>query len=338
MQNDTRQAFNQLLARQAELNGVSDASQAFSVQPSVQQTLENRIQESSAFLSLVNTIGVDEVKGQRLGLGVAGPIAKRTDISKNDREPYDVSVLDEIGYACESTEFDTAIAWNKLDTWAKFPDFQRRVTNMLAQQQALDRLTIGFNGVSVATQTDRVANPQLEDVNKGWLQVFRENAPARVLSEGGTAGEVRVGPGGDYANIDALVFDVVGELIDPWHRDNPDLRIIAGRRLIADKYFSIVEEHGDTPTEAAAMDMQMSNARFGGIAAARVPGMLNASLFITPPNNLSVYWQRKSRRRYLVDNPKRKQIETYDSSNDAYVIEDFGAACLIENVVFGAWA
>lgn len=337
MQNDTRKAFNKLLARQAELNGVSDASQAFSVAPSIQQNLENRIQESSGFLGQVNIIGVDEAKGQRLELGVAGPIAKRTDVSTKDREPRDVSGIDEIGYSCESTEFDTSISWSKLDNWAKFPDFQQRVRDMLARQQALDRLTIGFQGASVASQTDRNANPQLEDVNKGWLQTFRESSPARVLSEGATSGEVRIGPGGDYANLDALLFDVVGELIAPWHRDNPDMRVIAGRRLIADKYFAIAEKHADTPTEAVAMDMQMSNARFGGQAAVRVPGMLGGSLFITPPSNLSIYWQRGSRRRFLIDNPKRKQIESYDSSNDAYVIEDTGAACLIENLVFGEW-
>lgn len=338
MKSDTREAFNQLLDRVAELNGVRDAGQSFSVAPSVQQSLESRIQESSGFLRRVNITPVDQMRGQRLGLGVSGPIAKRTNIAENDREPRDVSEMDDVEYSCESTEFDTHIGWNKLDAWAKFPDFQRRIRDMLARQQALDRLTIGFNGVSAATQSDRVANPLLQDVNKGWLQVLREHAPSRVLQEGGSAGEVRVGPGGDYENVDALIFDVVGELIDPWHRDNADISAIAGRRLIADKYFPIASKHADTPSEAVAMDMVMSNARFGGLAASRVPGMPESSLFITMPENLSIYWQRGSRRRFVIDNPKRNRIENYESSNEAYVIEDFGAACLIENIVFGVWA
>ncbi|NIC37190.1 phage major capsid protein, P2 family [Halomonas desiderata] len=338
MRNDTRKAFNQLMSRVAELSGVADASQPFSVQPSIQQTLESRIQESSAFLNQVNIVGVDEAKGQRLGLGISGPIAKRTNTNQHDREPRDLSELDVFEYVCKSTEFDTGIPWAKLDAWAKFPDFQRRVRNMLAQQQALDRLTIGFNGVSAAGQTDRDMNPLLEDVNKGWLQVFREHAPERVLTEGATAGEVRVGPGGDYENIDALIFDAVGEMVAPWHQENPDLRVIAGRRLIADKYFQVAEKHGNTPTEAVAMDMLVSRARFGGLPAIRVSNMKETSLLITPPSNLSIYWQRGSRRRYLIDNPKRKRVENYESSNDAYVIEDFGAGCLVENVVFGAWA
>ncbi|MDR5901030.1 phage major capsid protein, P2 family [Halomonas icarae] len=338
MKNETREAFTQLLSRIAELNGVRDVSQSFSVAPSVQQSLESHIQESSAFLQRVNIVGVDEMRGQRMGLEVGGPIAKRTDITKSDREPVDVIELDQVEFVCESTEFDTHISWAKLDAWAKFPDFQRRVRDMLVRQQALDRLTIGFNGTSAAAQTDSGANPLLQDVNKGWLQVLREHAPARVLGEGAAAGEVRVGPGGDYENIDALIFDVVGELIDPWHRGNPDINVIAGRELIADKYFQIASEHAGTPTEAVAMDVVMSNARFGGKAAARVPGMPENSLFITMPENLSIYWQRGSRRRFVIDNPKRKQIENYESSNEAYVIEDFGAACLVENIVFGSWA
>lgn len=338
MQKDTREAFSQLLTRLAELNDVRDATETFDMKPSVQQALETRMQESSAFLSRINITGVDEARGQRLQLGITGPIAKRTNIDVSDREPSDLASLEEFEYTCESTEFDTHITWAKLDAWAKFPDFQRRVRDMLVRQQALDRISIGFNGVTAATATDPVANPQLDDVNKGWLQHLREQAPNRVLAEGGTAGEVRVGPGGDYENLDALIFDVVNEMIAPWHREGRSLEVIAGRWLIADKYFQMASQHDGTPSELLAMDMVMSNARFGGRPTIRVPGMPENSLFITPPENLSIYWQRGKRRRSIVDNPKRKRIENYESSNEAYVIEDFGAAALVENIVFGSWA
>ncbi len=45
--------------------------------------------------------------------------------------------------------------------------------------------------------------------------------------------------------------------------------------------------------------------------------MPDGTLLITPPENLSIYWQRGSRRRYLRDEPKRKRVENYESSNDA---------------------
>ena len=47
------------------------------------------------------------------------------------------------------------------------------------------------------------------------------------------------------------------------------------------------------------------------------------------------FWARGSdgkRRRAVIDNPKRDRIETFESSNDAFVIEDLGKACLIENI------
>ncbi|MDT9111089.1 P2 family phage major capsid protein, partial [Escherichia coli] len=74
------------------------------------------------------------------------------------------------------------------------------------------------------------------------------------LSEGANAGEVRVGPGGDYENLDALVYDVVNEMIDPWHRESTELASIMGRKLLADKYFPLINQN-HAPTEQRALDM-----------------------------------------------------------------------------------
>ncbi|MFP3500489.1 P2 family phage major capsid protein, partial [Pseudomonas sp. SIMBA_059] len=64
MLNTTREQYNRFLARIQELNGISDATKKFSVAPSVQQTLETKIQQSSAFLGLINIIGVEEMEGE----------------------------------------------------------------------------------------------------------------------------------------------------------------------------------------------------------------------------------------------------------------------------------
>lgn len=328
MRNDTRQAFNQLRERIAHLSGVSNASESFSVAPSVQQTLESKIQESSEFLSRINIIGVDEVKGEKLGLGVSGPVAGRTDVSTNDRSPRDLTSLDSNQYECHSTEFDTFLPWSKLDAWAKFPDFQTRVRNAIVRQQALDRIMIGFNGTSAATATNRATNPLLQDVNIGWLQLYRDNAEERVMDG------VVIGPGDedDYKNLDALVFDAVNNLIDPWFRESTDLVAIMGRQMLADKYFPLIQEHGSTPTESRALDLIISQKRVGGLQAVRAPFFPDGAILITSLENLSLYYQNGSRRRHIVDNPKRKRVENYESSNDAYVVEDYGFGCLIENI------
>lgn len=331
MKNTSRKAFNDYKARLAALNQVDSAAEQFSIEPSVQQTLETRMQETSAFLSMINVVGVDELKGQKIGLGTGSTIAGRTNTDENDRNPRYVGDKSAHDYELHLTEFDTAIPYAKIDAWAKFPDFQARLRDVILRQQALDRIMIGWNGTSAAAATNRTANPLLEDVNKGWLQQYREHAEARVMTQGATSGKVVIGSGGDYKNLDALVFDAVNELIEPWYQENPDLVVIIGRKLMADKYFPLINQD-NKPSEHAALDMLVSQKRVGGLQAVRVPYIPEGTLMVTPLDNLSIYWQNGARRRHLIDNPKRSRIENYESSNDGYVVEDYAAGCVVENI------
>ena len=330
MRNDTRLLYTALLAHVGQLNGVANAATTFSVAPSVQQTLENKIQESSDFLSRINIVPVVEQMGDKLGLGINGPVASRTNTANADRQTRDVHTLDERGYKCEKTNFDTHIKYATLDAWAKFKDFQIRVRNQIIARQALDRMLIGFHGTSVAADTNLAANPLLQDVNKGWLQNLREEAPARVMTEGTTAGVVKVGTTGDYKNLDALVFDAI-RLLDPWFQNNPNLVCMLGRNLLDDKYFPLVNVD-QAPTETLAADIVISQKRVGGLQAAAVPFFPDNTLLITTYDNLTIYWQESARRRRMEDNPKRDRIENYESSNDAYVVENTGMAAMVENI------
>ncbi|SEG43833.1 phage major capsid protein, P2 family [Billgrantia desiderata] len=334
MRNDTRVLFNQFTAQVAKLNGVPDATQKFAVDPTIQQRLEKRIQESSDFLSRINIIGVDELKGEKLGLGISGPIAGRTDVSQKDRETRDLTTLDPHGYECRFTEFDTHLGYNKIDAWAKFPNFQALIRDAIVRQQALDRMAIGFNGTTAAVQTNRATNPMLQDVNIGWLQQYRLHAEARVMKAGNVAGKVRVGKGGDYLNLDALVYDAVHSLIEPWYRRVPGLVVLVGRNLMSDKYFPLINTE-QPPSEQMAADVVISQRRIGGQQGMDVPFFPENALMVTTLDNLSIYWQNGARRRHVSENPKRNRIENYESSNDAYVVEDFGAGCLVENIELG---
>lgn len=205
MRNDTRKLFTGYLAQVAQINGVESATATFSVDPTIQQRLETKIQESSEFLTKVNVIGVDEQEGEKVGLGVGGTVASRTNTKVKKREPSSIGTLSSDKYRAEQTDFDTYVSYKQLDAWAKFPDFQTRLASAIAQRQALDRIQIGFYGTSAAEQTDRTAHPLLEDVNIGWLQQYRTHAPDRVLKEGAVAGKITIGKTGDFKNIDALV-------------------------------------------------------------------------------------------------------------------------------------
>lgn len=333
MRNETRLAFTALAAQIALLNGVASATEKFNVTPSVQQTLETAMQESTDFLGRINLIGVIEKDGEALLLGVNGPVAGRTNTAAgNRRTPTDRSALAKDDYACKQTNFDTSFPYSLLDAWAKFPDFQVRLTNAIIQRQALDRIMIGFNGVSAAAATDRDANPMLQDVNIGWLQKIRTKAEDRVLDEGVEgSGKVTVGTGGDYKTLDGLVFDAV-QMLDPWHRTRPDLVVLVSRDLMHEKLLKAVEKGAASNQEENAAQEVVSRARLGGLPVVDAPFFPEGTVLVTFLKNLSIYWQEGARRRHLKDEPEYDRIADYQSSNDAYVVEDFGAVALVENI------
>lgn len=333
MRNETRLVFNALQTRIAQINQVGAADVKFSVSPTVQQTLENKLQLSSSFLSRINIVPVTEQSGEKLQLGTTGTIASRTNTTATDRSPADPTDLYDNTYTCRQTNFDTALKYSKLDMWAKFPDFQNRFRDVTIKQQALDRIMIGFNGTSAAATTDRVAHPLLQDVNIGWLQNIRTKAPAHWMKEVVPAsGKVNIGEGWDYENIDALVMDITENLIDEAARDNPGLVVICGRSILADKYFSKVNRKQGAADELAS-DIIVSQKQIGGLEAVRVPFFPANALLVTTLDNLSIYYQEGKRRQQLIDNPKRDQVENYESSNDDYVVEDYGIVAFVENIV-----
>ena len=76
MRNETRLAFEAYTAHLAQLNHVQTATNKFSVDPTVAQTLEDRIGESAEFLQSINVVPVDEQSGEKLGLGIGSPVRR----------------------------------------------------------------------------------------------------------------------------------------------------------------------------------------------------------------------------------------------------------------------
>lgn len=338
MKNKTRLLYSSYLSRLAELNNVDEGAVAgggkFTVAPSVQQTLVGKLGESSAFLSQINVVLVDEQSGEALGLGVAGTIAGRTNTDDNDRETRDPTSLEANEYFCKQTNFDTHVKYQKLDMWAKFANFQALMRDQILQQQARDIIMIGWNGVQAAATTNRTTYPLLQDVNIGWLQKIRANKPTHVFKSGTVETDhihVRA-TNGDYRNLDALVYDAVQNFLPAWVRDDTELVAIVGGGLLHDKYFPMVDGE-DKPTEKIATDILMSKKSLGGLQVAKVPFFPDGTILVTRLDNLSVYEQENTRRRSVIDNPKRDRIESFESVNHAYVVESYDYALLIENIV-----
>jgi len=323
----TREKFNQLKTTVANSNNVSDVTEKFTVSPSVEQRLVDQMSHSSAFLGVINMVPVTEQKGQKLGLGVGSPIASRTDTKTDDRETSYVGSLNPDDYECKQTNFDTHIGYSTMDAWAVFDDFEKRYRKAAIQRMALDRIMVGWNGTSAAKTTDRAENPLCQDVNIGWMEKHRQNAPARYMgydSDGqANTDEFTVGKEGKYPTLDALAFDVTNSLLDEWHSSGDDLVLIIGRELWVNHGLTLYSDNR-AATERNALQTWFANEAIGGLKTVSIPFFPARGLVVTSYDNLSLYYQTEAVRRAIIDNPKRDRVEEYLSSNDAYVIEDHG--------------
>ncbi|MDK8910689.1 GPO family capsid scaffolding protein [Salmonella enterica subsp. enterica] len=225
---------------------------------------------------------------------------------------------------------------------ARFSDVHKAVELVATEQQNLSERTdksLAENGERLSAlesslQEQQTAFAELQQ------QLSREDAPDHVMgsktAEDGTttAEPVKVGPGGKYVNLDAVVMDTVNELIDVEYQDDDELVVVCGRELLSDKYFPLVNKEQDN-SEKIAADLIISQKRMGGLQAVRAPFFPANALLITRLDNLSIYWQEDTRRRSVIDNPKRDRIENFESVNEAYVVEDYRCAALVENIEIG---
>ena len=156
---------------------------------------------------------------------------------------------------------------------------------------------------------------------------------SKIVDEEGNvvSAVIRVGKNGDYVNLDALVMDATDNLIDEIYQEDSELVAIVGRKLLADKYFPIVNK--DQPnSEALAADIIISQKRIGNLPAVRVPYFPANAIMVTRLDNLSIYFMDESHRRSIIENPRLDQVENYEQVKVDFVIEDYEAGCLIENI------
>lgn len=338
MNTNTKKIYSAMLAGLASVYAVKNVSEHFNVVPSVAQTLNDESVESVDFLQKINIVPVKEIKGQKVAMGINDPITGRTNTNNNDRATKDASSLKGKDYELFPTESDVHMGYIKIDSWAKFKDFYKRYKKHVQHRISLDRLIIGFNGTSVATETNLATNPLLQDVNKGWLQHVRDDAPGQIYpgeSNGSGGFEIKLGATGDYKNLDALTHSLL-QLIDTKHRGRGDLVVIVGSDLLAREKANYYENNASTPSEKIHLATKRVMETYGGLPAYEVPYFPSKGLMITTFDNLSIYWQQDSWRRAMIDNPKRNRVEDYNSRNEGYVVEDYELIAAIEsdNVVF----
>ncbi|HDS5478758.1 TPA: phage major capsid protein, P2 family [Serratia liquefaciens] len=341
MENITRELFDQYVARQAQLNRVSPAAVAakFAVDPTVQQKLEAAAQENDSFLSKINMFGVTQQIGQKVLIGSKGPLAGVNNSTSARRNPVANDKMEPFNYMCRKVNYDYGISYEQLDAWAHQPNFQPLISSAMARQMSLDRIMIGFNGTSYVDPSDRAANPLLQDCGIGFLEKIRKEAPHRVISDITVTSrdeDNKIITKGTYGNVSAAVYDAKNSLMDEWHKRNPDNVVILAGDLLTTSNFPAINAMSQTNpnTEMLAGQLIVAQERVGNMPTFIAPFFPVNGILITPFKNLSIYYQRGGLRRTIKEEPEYNRVATYQSSNDDFVIEDYGNVAFIDGITF----
>jgi hypothetical protein len=121
-------------------------------------------------------------------------------------------------------------------------------------------------------------------------------------------------------------------LLDPWFKADVELVVYASRDIVNAKYLGIFNKATDNVNLLAGLNLHSDRPTIAGLPIVDAPYLPNGTILVTASKNLSIYTQEGSMRKTLIDNAKRDRIETYASMNDAYVVEDFGRAFLLEGI------
>jgi P2 family phage major capsid protein len=340
-------SIQKYLAAVATANGQDSTAKLFNVQPQISRKMRGAMRLSSEFLKRVNTVGKDNVAGEIIGIKT-GLTASRTGKTPNGkgyvdfngsqrRQPKTAHAATARRYLCQKINFDIGLGYEELDAWAAEPEYVRIINEQIVKSKAESLLSIAFNGKEWADNSDLSASPLLQDCGKGWLWQLRTENALRVLGwESGQVGTtkkaVKYGSAQEYKSLDAVVIDAANSLIAEEYADRADMVVICSRRTLGDKYFTLVNAAAEKASEVHATDILASTRRLGGLQAIAVPYFPADTLLITPLANLSIYFHNFGHRRKVVDEPDYDRIANYESENIDFVVEEYEAAVLIDNI------
>ena len=305
--------------------GAQEGSHRFNLTPPMETKLRQAIMESDAFLSRVSLLPVQQITGQVIDVGDDGLSTGRA------AERFSVAVgQDGNTYKLVKTDSGAHILWETMTQWANSgskDQWMKMMKSAISRRFALDMLRIGFNGTSVAKETDPVKNPLGQDVNKGWVTLVKEKKANQVLASAildATGKTVDA-----YKNLDSLVQDLINTAIAPEHREDPDLVVLVGHNLVASEQHRLLEA-ANVPTEHKAA--QSLAKTIAGRTAMTPPFFPADAIWVTTTKNLQILTQEGTQWRRQQNNEDKLRFETNHIRMEGYAVGNLKKFAAIEHV------
>lgn len=317
MENSTLKQYNnyiQHLSSMLKIN--SDGSLVVvDLDGQVEQDFFKRI-ELNPFFNLINIIKTNTAKGTTLGLSV--PMPSQTNTNIQERTPESGHISPPQAFHCEQINLDSYISYQKLDSLAGVldVDFNKAFEDYFNRELFASLLMVGWNGKNRATTSDPKTHKLAEDVKKGWLQLIKEKRQNSIING------ANVGENQPYKSLSSLVKAGLEKIENPI-KSSGDLIAICGRNVLAD--YPIVSDISNPI-------MTVSQKQIGGLKAVNIAYFPENSILITCLDNLSLYIQKGTIRKLLERNSMRNRLDVFTSLALDFVIEDYNAVALIENI------
>lgn len=307
----------------------------FNPNSSVYPTFFNRglaviSEDENHSLTEINVVMVEDRQGESFLWAGGTPCTSRTNMDNEDRET--TSLLENPStYVTKETQCDIHLPFGTIQKWSvssknknhtknQKSSFANKYTDFVTRRVVTDVLNIGFNGVECLEKT--TPGKLLTGVNKGWIQIVKEQKPEQVLSD-----PLTIGLGGDYVNLDAAVADVLDTSIDLSLHE--DLVCIISDNLISDerqKLYQSSEFHLEKKLTSDTFK------HFGGLDRVKIPNFPSDTIVVTSLDNLSVYIKESTIFRQVVNNPKRNRVEDYQHREEAYIVENLSKFAAITDL------
>lgn len=225
----------------------------------------------------------------------------------------------------EKAHFDWGIHDDELSDMSEFPNWHTMYRSAQLKAYGDDVQIVGFHGKTHATTSDLSANPMLEDVNIGWFELMRTRMSSNVFT-GDANGEVKIGTGGHYKNVDQWVHDLYQAI--PMHRRESGMTCTMGGGVMANAEGVYFQTQGLTPTEKSMIQQKTITGVYGGLECIPAGFFFDNALMITnlkrngaALSNLSVYQQAGTMKRSIEYVPKLERTVDWNACWRAYHVE-----------------